>query len=239
MKFAVACSRLAIALACLAGAGAQADEIDVVDFRLASSEEGLILSADFAFEFSAPLQEAVANGVPLHFLVEFELTRPRWWWFDEVTARRRTQWRLSYHALSRQYRLTTGALHQNFAQLDEALDVMRRLRNWQVLERSVRLTGSSYEAAVRMRLDTTQLPRPLQVSALTNRELRLESAWKTIIFQLPVPGASAPPVVPVAPAPAAPVPPAQPLAVPAEALPLPASHVVGQAARDSRGGGAR
>jgi len=204
MTFAAACSRFAVVLACAAGLTAQADEIDVVDVRLAASDEGLILSADFAFEFSAPLQEAVANGVPLHFLVEFELTRPRWWWFDEVTASRRTQWRLSYHALSRQYRLTTGALHQNFAQLDEALDVMRRLRNWQVVERSVRLTGSSYEAAVRMRLDTTQLPRPLQVSALTNRELRLDSAWKTIIYQPPATAPVPAPTVTIPAAPAAP-----------------------------------
>ncbi|MDH5222015.1 MAG: DUF4390 domain-containing protein [Betaproteobacteria bacterium] len=190
---------LVMVLAC--ASAARADEIDIVDVRLASTEEGLILSADFAFEFSRPLQEAVANGVPLHFLVEFELTRPRWYWFDEVTASRRTQWRLSYHALSRQYRLSTGALHQNFAHLEDALDVMRRLRNWQVLERSVRMTGSTYDAAVRMRLDTAQLPRPLQVSALTNRELRLESAWKTIIFQpsqtaLPAPASAPPPASP-------------------------------------------
>ena len=185
MRFGATCSSLAVALVCAVGSWAHADEIDIVDVRLAASDEGLILSADFAFELGPPLHEAVANGVPLHFLVEFELTRPRWWWFDEVTASRRTQWRLSYHALSRQYRLSTGALHQNFAHLEEALDVMRRLRNWQVLESSVRLTGSSYEAAVRMRLDTTQLPRPLQVSALTNRELRLESAWKTVIYRPP------------------------------------------------------
>ena len=208
MRVRLACTVLVMVLAC--ASPARADEIDIVDVRLASTEEGLILSADFAFEFSPPLQEAVANGVPLHFLVEFELTRPRWYWFDEVTALRRTQWRLSYHALSRQYRLSTGALHQNFAHLEDALDVMRRLRNWQVLERSVRLTGSSYDAAVRMRLDTAQLPRPLQVSALTNRELRLESAWKTVIFQpsvsaLPSPAPAPPPVSP----PAAPAPPAQ------------------------------
>jgi hypothetical protein len=195
MRFGATCSRLAIVLMCAGSAWAQADEIDIVDLRLAASDEGLILSADFGFEFSQPLQEAVANGVPLHFLVEFELTRPRWWWFDEVTGSRRTQWRLSYHALSRQYQLTTGALHQNFAHLEDALDVMRRLRNWLVLESSVRLSGSSYEAAVRMRLDTAQLPRPLQVSALTNRELRLESPWKTIIYRppaRPAPPAAAP-----------------------------------------------
>jgi hypothetical protein len=154
----------------------------------------LLLSADFSFEFNERLQEAVSNGVTLYFVVEFELTRPRWWWFDENTAQRRTQWRLSYHALTRQYRLSTGALHQNFASLDQALDVMRRLRNWQVLERSVPLRGTSYEVAVRMRLDTAQLPRPLQVSALTNRELHLESPWRRFIFLPPPPApAAAPP----------------------------------------------
>lgn len=191
-------SKFIVALACAASLCARADEIEVVDARLAASEEGLLLSADFAFEFNERLQEAVSNGVTLYFVVDFELTRPRWWWFDEKTALRRTQWRLSYHALTRQYRLTTGALHQNFATLDEALDVMRRLRNWQVLERSVPLEGPTYEVAVRMRLDAAQLPRPLQVSALTNSELRLESPWKHFLFLPPPPQTPAPAPPPAA-----------------------------------------
>jgi hypothetical protein len=193
MRISAICSGFIVALACAAADGTRADEIDVVDARLAASEEGLLLSADFAFDFSARLQEAVANGVPLHFVVEFEMSRPRWWWFDEDTASRQTQWRLSYHALSRQYRLSSGALHQYFATLEEALEVMRRLRNWLVLERSVHLKGSQYEVAVRMRLDTAQLPRPLQVSALTSRALRLESSWKHFLYLPPRPPAGAPP----------------------------------------------
>jgi len=186
--------RLLVALACAAALCARADDIDVLDARLAASEEGLLLSADFAFEFNPRLSEAVANGVSLYFVIEFELTRPRWYWFDENAVSRRTQLRLSYHALSRQYRVSTGPLHQSFSSLDDALDVMRRLRNWQVLERSVTLGGSSYEAAVRMRLDPAQLPKPLQISALTDRELRLESPWKRFIF-LP-PRAPSPPPTP-------------------------------------------
>jgi hypothetical protein len=184
-----------VALACCAALAARADEIDVLDARLAASEEGLLLSADFAFDLGPRLSEAVANGVPLFFVVEFELTRPRWYWFDENAASRSTQLRLSYHALSRQYRLSTGPLHQNFTTLEDALDVLRRMRNWQVLERSVALGASSYEAAVRMRLDQAQLPRPLQLSALTNREMRLESPWKRFIFLPPraPAAASAPP----------------------------------------------
>jgi hypothetical protein len=68
----------------------------VLDARLAASEEGLLLSADFAFDFNPRLNEAVANGVPLYFIVEFELTRPRWYWFDENAVSRSTQLRLSY-----------------------------------------------------------------------------------------------------------------------------------------------
>ncbi|HZN86724.1 MAG TPA: DUF4390 domain-containing protein [Burkholderiales bacterium] len=190
------CARFLVALACAASLCARADDIEVLDARLAASEEGLLLSADFAFEFNSRLNETVANGVPLYFVVEFELTRPRWYWWDEHTVSRATQLRLSYHALSRQYRLTTGPLHQNFATLDEALDVMRRLRNWQVLGRSATLRSTSYDAAVRMRLDTAQLPRPLQVSALTSRELRLESPWKRFIFAPPAPPPPAPPPAP-------------------------------------------
>jgi hypothetical protein len=189
------------ALACCTALAAAADDIDVLDARLAASEEGLLLSADFAFDFSPRLSETVANGVPLYFVVEFELTRPRWYWFDENATTRSTQLRLSYHALSRQYRLSTGPLHQNFLTLEEALDVLRRLRNWQVLDRSVVLSASSYEAAVRMRLDQAQLPRPLQLSALTNRELRLESPWKRFTYLPPRPAAAARAPAP-APAPA-------------------------------------
>jgi len=185
MRASAILTRLLVALACAAALCARADEIDVIDARLAASEEGLLLSADFAFEFNPRLSEAVANGVPLYFVIEFELTRPRWYWFDENAVSRRTQLRLSYHALSRQYRVSSGPLHQSFSSLDDALDVMRRLRNWQVLQRSVTLGGSSYEAAVRMRLDPAQLPKPLQISALTDRELRLESPWKRFIFLPP------------------------------------------------------
>lgn len=215
-----------IALACCAALAARADEIDVLDARLAASEEGLLLSADFAFDLGPRLSEAVANGVPLFFVVEFELTRPRWYWFDENAASRSTQLRLSYHALSRQYRLSTGPLHQNFSTLEDALDVLRRMRNWQVLERSVGLSASSYEAAVRMRLDQAQLPRPLQLSALTNREMRLESPWKRFIYLPPrqPAAASAPPpaaaqaVVPsLGAAPGAAPPAAEPREVPAGA----------------------
>ena len=166
-----------------AAVAARADQIEVSDAYLATTEDGVVLAADFAFDLNPRLAEVVTNGVPLYFVVEFELTRPRWYWFDEKAAAKRLQLRLSYHALSRHYRLSTGLLQRNYPTLEEALNVVRRVRNWTVVERGAGLADASYEAAVRMRLDVTMLPRPFQLSAITSRELNLESPWKRFIFR--------------------------------------------------------
>ena len=171
------------AFALAAALPAHADEIEVTDARLSTVEDGVVLSADFAFELGPRLGEVVTNGVPLYFVVEFELTRPRWYWFDEKTAAKRIQLRLSYHPLSRHYRLSTGVLQQNYATLEEALNVLRRVRGFLVVDRSVSLADADYEAAVRMRLDVALLPKPFQVSAITSRELNLESSWKRFTFR--------------------------------------------------------
>ncbi len=166
---------------------ARADDIEVADARLAATEDGVVLAADFAFDLNPRLAEVVTNGVPVYFVVEFELTRPRWYWFDEKAADKRLQLRLSYHALSRYYRLSTGVLQQNYATLEEALNVLRRVRNWQVVDRGTTLADANYDAAVRMRLDVTLLPKPFQLSALTSRDLNLESPWKRFSFRPPAP----------------------------------------------------
>lgn len=183
-----------LALAASVPSPVLADDIEVIDARLSAGEDGVILAADFAFELGPRLAEVVTNGVPLYFVVEFELTRPRWYWFDEKTAAKRLQLRLSYHPLSRQYRLSTGVLQQNYPVLEDALKVLRRVRNWLVVDRSVGLIEANYDAAVRMRLDVALLPKPFQLSAITSRELNLESAWRRFIFR--------PPATSAAPAPA-------------------------------------
>ena len=178
-------------IALLALLPARADGIDVRDARLRAAEDGLVLDADFDFDLTPRLAEVVATGVPLYFRVDFELNRHRWYWFDDVAASKRLLLRLSYHALSRQYRLSTGLLQQSFPSLEEALSVLRRLRNWLVVDRTVTFADADYEAALRMRLETSLLPKPFQLSALTSRELQLESPWLRFTVhsprQLPAP----------------------------------------------------
>ena len=42
--------------------------------------------------------------------------------------------------------------------------------------------GVSYEAALRLRLDVNQLPKPFQVNALASREWTLQSEWHRFSF---------------------------------------------------------
>jgi hypothetical protein len=184
-------TRVLAVLVCLAAAPARADDTGVREASLRAVEDGLVLDADFEFELTPRLADVVANGVPLYFLIEFELGRRRWYWFDEKAASKRLQLRLSYHPLSRQYRLSAGLLQQTFANLDDALNVLKRVRNWLVVERTVGFYDADYQAAVRLRLDTTLLPKPFQLSALTSRDLHLETPWRRFTIhspkQLPAP----------------------------------------------------
>ena len=166
----------------LAAAAAWADDIEVREAVLRRVDDGIALDADFAFELTPRLADVVSNGVPLYFRVDFELTRRRWYWFDQRAASRGLQLRLSYHALSRQYRLASGPLQQSFPTLEEALNVLKRVRNWLVVEGNARF-DADYEASVRMRLDTALLPKPFQLSALTARDLHLESPWKRFMIR--------------------------------------------------------
>jgi len=70
--------RFAAALALGFAASALAEPIQVNNVGLEIAEARYSLYADFHLELTPPLLEALKNGVSLGFLVEFELTRPRW-----------------------------------------------------------------------------------------------------------------------------------------------------------------
>ena len=60
---------------------------------------------------------------------------------------------------------------------------MAHVRDWKIADRGALRTGETYAAAVRMRLDTTQLPKPFQINAITSRDWTLESDWKRFAFE--------------------------------------------------------
>ncbi|MDD5179649.1 MAG: DUF4390 domain-containing protein [Gallionellaceae bacterium] len=135
------------------------------------------LSADFDISFNFVVEQALTQGVPLYFISEFTLTRPRWYWMDETVAQSEQTIKLSYNSLTRQYRIKHGSLFQNFTSLDDALNIIRHQSALPIQTELLKKKEVSHIAAVRLHLDLTQLPKPLQVNALTGKDWSLDSDW--------------------------------------------------------------
>lgn len=168
--------RACLLLASLLGMGAAlAAGIEPKSAALVPDERGLALTAGFDVQIGPRLEDAVSRGVPLDFRFEFVLTRKRRYWIDEHVAGRVVNYRLGYQALTRQYRLSLGSLHQNFDSLDEALRALGRIAQLHVVDQRLLIPGETYSAAVRLSLDHGQLPKPLQIDALADRDWRVEA----------------------------------------------------------------
>lgn len=167
---------LCAAAAALLGAGvAHGNGIEVRKAAVTATDDGYLLEAELDMRLTPVLDDALHKGVPLYFVLEFELTRSRWYWLNEKLATLQQQQRLSFNTLTRQYRVGSGALYQNFSSLKEALDYMSRIRRRNDIEPGALRKDLSYAAMLRLRLDTTQLPKPFQLH--TGRDWDMSSEW--------------------------------------------------------------
>ena len=172
-------SRMALAalLVFVAVPFASAEGITIAKAAIDPTEDGWTLNADFDIQFSPKLEEAVTRGVPLAFVMEFELSRPRWYWFDEKPVKQSQTYKITYTPLLRQYRLSVGNLYQNFTRFDEVKRVLSRVRGWHVADKGAVKPEGPYQANLRLRLDTGQLPKPFQLNAVASSDWALNSEW--------------------------------------------------------------
>jgi Domain of unknown function (DUF4390) len=178
---------LLAALACLAGLfalamPAMADTIPVKAAELRIEEGEVLLNAEFDFSLNPTLEEALEKGIPLYFDLDFELKRARWYWIDEKVVQTTLVYRVSYNQLTRQYRVASGLLTQTFNSLEEVEHFIGRITSRPVAAADALTKGAKYDAAVRLRLDVNQLPKPFQVNALASREWTLASDWNRWTF---------------------------------------------------------
>ena len=62
---------------------------------------------------------------------------------------------------------------------------LSRVRSWTVAEKGKLRVGERYDAALRFRLDTTQLPKPFQLNVIASKEWSLSSDWYRWTFTAP------------------------------------------------------
>lgn len=166
-----------VALAALLPLTVRAQNATVQSASLEATEDGYQLNADIDLQLTPLLQDAVRKGVPLYFVAEFQLTRGRWYWLDQTLASASRERRVSYAPLTEQYRVITSGISQNVATFEDVRRLLSRVRSWTVAEKGQLRPGERYDAALRFRLDTSQLPKPFQLNVITSRDWTLSSEW--------------------------------------------------------------
>jgi hypothetical protein len=176
--------QLLLTLACALPQAALAAEetVEITSALIEAADEGYRLRANYAFDLSHALEDALQAGISLDFTTEVSFTRRRWYWFpDKAWSSRRTH-RIWYDVLTRQYHVKVlGSVQQSYTTMEEALFTIRRPTRWVVAPRSALKAGETYDVTVNMGLDN--LPKPFQVNALNNRQWTLSSQRKTFQYK--------------------------------------------------------
>ena len=149
--------------------------IQIKSAELRAQDDFYKLDADVDMRLDNDIEEAVNKGVPLNFVVEFQIVSPRQYWFDDEVVTTTQNITLSYHALTRQYLVNRGKHQQSFESLSEAIRDLANLNDWKVAEKALLEKGEVYNAALLIRLDQNKLPKAIQVDAIGSEKWNLAS----------------------------------------------------------------
>ena len=148
----------------LAFAGvAQGQGVELAGLQVQKLEGALTIDFNVRVNLPRAVEEAVQRGVPIYFVAQAQLLRDRWYWRDERVARVSRSWRLAYQPLTNSWRVGLGGLYQTVPTLGEALSIASRSAGWKLADLAQLDTGDrGYYLQFSYRLDTTQLPGPMQ-----------------------------------------------------------------------------
>ena len=157
-----------------AGPAVRAQGIELPALDVARHEGGLTLDFTARPSLSRAVEDAMQRGVPLYFVAQATVYRPRWYWRDERVARATRTWRISYQPLTSSWRVSLGALSQTAASAQEALAMATRAcPTGSIAEAGEIDPAERYYVEFSYRLDSSQLPRPMQLDLAAQADWRL------------------------------------------------------------------
>ncbi len=163
---------------------ASAAEAQIKRIEPLIGEGHLTMDLDVNLKLSPIVIDAAERGVPLYFTLDIKITSPRWWWWDRQIVETSLTRRMSYNTLTQQWRVATGDLFLPVGSLQEGMAVLEKVRGWPVAPLDRFEPNIQYEGAVRIRLDTSHLARPLQLDARNRGAWSLTSPWKPFDFSV-------------------------------------------------------
>lgn len=138
------------------------------------------VKADMSLRLNNRAREALDNGVALTFVISIHIFHRRLWLWNAVIAHLTERYRLSYSPLTERYRienLNSGAKH-GYDTLAQALAAISHISDLPVIDADLLAKGTRYYVAMRIVLDTKQLPGPLKAIATIVPGWQLASQWR-------------------------------------------------------------
>ena len=69
---------------------------EIQSMQVERADDGLMLSANLQFELPLQIDDALRQGIPIHFAAEAVVQKERWYWSDQVLASANRYSRLSH-----------------------------------------------------------------------------------------------------------------------------------------------
>lgn len=154
---------LGLSRALLPAASARAQGVELATFKASRGDGGLNLEFVARVTLPKAVEDALRSGVPIYFVAEAQLLRGRWYWLDERVSRLSRSWRVAYQPLTGAWRVGLGGLNQSYASLSDALTAASSSSGWRLAEPGQIDNDKAYTVEFSYRLDTTQLPGPMQL----------------------------------------------------------------------------
>jgi hypothetical protein len=162
--------------------GSQASATELGQLKVVRADDGVYLSAVVEFDLPPVVEDALAKGIPLFFVVEADIYRERWYWTDRRVASATRTIRLAFQPLTRRWRVNIvsgllsnsaglrATLNQNYDTLPEALSAVQHLSRWRIADNSEVESDTGHKLVFRFRLDLSQLPRPFQIGVAGQKD---------------------------------------------------------------------
>ena len=156
-------------------------EFGVSEVQARLVDGALELSGALELALTPKVEEALAKGIPLDFVIGVRLDRVRPWWWDERTGEWTLKRRIRFHALSGQYLVNTldatPETSESYTSLTEALRQLGTLAALRLRLADAPRAQEHYAVQLRVHLDLEALPTPLQPVAYTSLAWHLNSGW--------------------------------------------------------------
>ena len=148
----------------LAGSqSARAQGVELATLKTSRSEGALNLEFVARVTLPKTVEDALRSGVTIYFVAEAQLRRSRWYWRDERVNRVQRSWRVVYQPLTESWRVGLLGVNQTYSTLNEALIAASSSSGWRLAEPGQLDEGKNYTVEFSYRLDTSQLPGPMQL----------------------------------------------------------------------------